>query len=73
MEMKTTFERALSRLAMLVGTILVVAVAPELINGESFDWVVVKDAALVALGYWILSTFKDFRDPDVPNSSEPQG
>jgi hypothetical protein len=58
---------------MLAATLLAVAVAPELINGGGIDWSVIKESGTVALGYWLLSTFKDYKDPTVPNTNNPQG
>jgi hypothetical protein len=71
--MKTVLQRALERVLILVVTILTVVVAPELINGGTFDWNLIAEGSKVALGYWLLATFKDYKDPNVPNSNEPQG
>lgn len=71
--MKTVLQRAGERVLVLIVTLLTVVVAPELINGGEIDWNLIADGSKVALGYWILATFKDFKDPNVPNSNQPQG
>lgn len=59
---------ARKRIQFLVGAILLTAVAPELIkDGLHIDWVSVANASKVALGYWILTTFRDWQDKDIPN------
>ena len=63
----TVVTLALKRLSFLVGAILLTAVAPELINGGAFDWSLVAEGSKVALGYWILTTFRDWRDPQIEN------
>jgi uncharacterized membrane protein len=70
--MKTTLQRAWTRLQLLIVAVLVTVVAPQLIASGTLDWEKTVSGAAVALGYWILSTFKDFKDPSVPNSNEPQ-
>jgi uncharacterized membrane protein len=66
--MKITVKNlALKRLSFLAGAVLLTAVAPELINGGSFDTSAVIEGSQVALGYWILTTFRDWRDPEIDN------
>lgn len=63
----TMLSLAIKRVKFLVGAILVAAVAPELIDGGKFDWATVIEGSKVALGYWLLTTFRDWRDPELPN------
>ena len=63
----TTTNLAVKRIMFLVGAIVLTAVAPELINGGAFDWSLVAEGSKVALGYWLLTTFRDWRDPEIEN------
>ncbi len=62
----TTKNLAVKRLTYLVGALAFVA-GTELIMPGTFDWQVVLDGGKVALGYWLLATFRDWRDPKISN------
>lgn len=63
----TVVKLALKRLQFLLAAILVAVIAPELIAGGPFEWNIVVEGSRVALGYWILATFRDWQDPKIPN------
>lgn len=67
MKKPTTKSLSLRRLKLLAGAILVGVVAPELIDGGAFDWAIVLAGSQVAFGYWLLTTFRDWYDPEMPN------
>lgn len=64
----TALNLALKRAGYLVGAIVVAVVAPELIADGPFEWDVVLNGSRVALGYWLLATFRDWQDPSIKNT-----
>jgi hypothetical protein len=58
---------ALKRAKYLVGALLILAVAPELVSRDGFQWSQIVLESRVILGYWIVTTFRDWQDPEIPN------
>lgn len=63
----SVFELAKKRILFLVAAVLVTVVAPELLASGPFEWSVVLLGSRVALGYWIITTFRDYQDPRIEN------
>lgn len=61
---------ALKRISYLVVAILVTVVAPQLMKVGTFDWNAVYEGSKVALGYWLVTTFRDYQDPTIPNTPQ---
>jgi uncharacterized membrane protein len=66
----TVLSLALKRISYLLATLLVAVVAPQLMSHAPFDWLAVADGAKVALGYWLVTTFRDYQDPTIPKTPE---
>lgn len=62
----STVGLALRRAQYLVAAVLVLAVAPELIDGR-FDLSVIWVKSQPIAGYWLIATFRDWLDPNMPN------
>lgn len=62
----TTTNLAVKRAMYLVGALALV-VGTELVVPGKFEWATVLDGSKMALGYWLLRTFGDWRDPEIKN------
>lgn len=58
---------ALKRFGYLVSSIVIVALVPELLTQDGFQLEQVWVLAKAPLAYWLITVFRDFRDPNIPN------
>lgn len=58
---------ALKRFGYLVSAIVIVALVPELLTQDGFQWEQVWVLAKAPLAYWLITVFRDLQDPNIPN------
>jgi hypothetical protein len=58
---------AIKRLGYLISAVIIVALVPELLDESGFQWETVRTLAKAPLAYWLITVFRDFQDPTIPN------
>lgn len=57
---------ATKRLLFLVSAIVIAGIVPELIDKDGFQWAQVWELSKAPLAYWLITVFRDYRDPSLP-------
>lgn len=58
---------ATKRLLFLISAIVIASIVPELLDKDGFQWAQVWELSKAPLAYWLITVFRDYRDPTVPN------
>lgn len=58
---------ATKRLLFLVSAVVIAGIVPELLDKDGFQWQQVWELSKAPLAYWLITVFRDYRDPTIPN------